>query len=294
MKKSSIIALVTLSSLVLGQVTSFADESTSPVDPTAGVTVTSSTPSVRQDTSTEAVTNYDNTQNTSTIASISPVDNTTTPGIAPTVPVNTTQPSSEETPGTTLPSTTDPKSEDTVLPTAPSSTGNPSENTEQASPEDKFQTPADQPSQTDPTVNGQTTTVTPNVNVPTNNANVSAQVAYEAGTSQVGTTSQVTGQVVQNVTSTSPVYTNTGYTIVSTSARQVVVANADGSTATVAPETVGATVNSDNTISITTNTGELKTLPHTGEKEATLMSASGVGLLALIGAYLFKKKTVKN
>lgn len=145
-----------------------------------------------------------------------------------------------------------------------------------------------------PTVDGGKTSLTPSVDVPTNNPNVSAQTAVNAGASQVGTTSQVTGQIVQNVTPAAPVYTNTGYQIVSTVNSQVVVAYGDGTTATVDPATVGGVVNADKTISVTDQSGEKKTLPHTGEKEGVLMMTAGLSLLALVVVVLLKRKPLKR
>ena len=140
----------------------------------------------------------------------------------------------------------------------------------------------------------------PNISVPTNNPNVSAQTAVDAGASQVGTTSQVTGHVVANVNSASPIQTNTGYQVISTKDSQVVVAYADGTTDTVSAEVVGATVNADKTISLTNQAGEKTTLPstslqlpYTGEKEEAMMSWAGAGLLAVVGAYFLKKNSVK-
>ena len=111
----------------------------------------------------------------------------------------------------------------------------------------------------------------------------------------------MTGQIVSNVSAQEPVYTNTGYQIVSTQNSQVVVAYADGSTDTVSAETVGGTANADRTITVTNQAGEKSTLPttalqlpHTGEKEEVLMSWAGAGLLALVGAYFFKKKSAKS
>ena len=145
-----------------------------------------------------------------------------------------------------------------------------------------------------PTIDGGSTTLTPDVTVPTNNPNISAQTAVDAGASQVGTTSTVTGQVVSNVAPSAPVYTNTGYHIVSTQDSQVIVAYSDGSTSTLAPEAVGGTVNADKTISITDQTGEMKTLPSTGEKEEALMTLAGTSILAGLMAYFFKKRTLKS
>ena len=287
MKKTSFIALITLSSLVLSQVAAFADEGTPPVDSTASVVVTPTQPS-----STPSETNPTPT--------IPPVDNTATPNVTPTIPDASTDP--------TTPSTTEPSKDDAVLPKDSSSTVEPSTDKQDSttSPsEDTTQKPSDQPNQTDttdkqdtttidnktvtvPTVDGGKTTLTPSVDVPTNNPNVSAQTAVNAGGSQVGTTSQVTGQIVQNVTPAAPVYTNTGYQIVSTLNSQVVVAYADGSRATVSPEEVGGTVNADKTISVQTASGEMKTLPSTGDELGLLASFSGFVLL--IGAWLLRKK----
>ena len=285
MKKTSFIALVTLSSLVLSQAVAFADESTVPVDSTASVVVTPTQPS-----STPSETNPTPT--------IPPVDNTATPSI----------PDTSASTDPTTPSTTEPSKDDAVLPKDSSSTVEPSTDKQDSttSPsEDTTQKPSDQPNQTDttdkqdtttidnktvtvPTVDGGKTTLTPSVDVPTNNPNVSAQTAVNAGASQVGTTSQVTGQIVQNVTPAAPVYTNTGYQIVSTVNSQVVVAYADGSRATVSPEEVGGTVNADKTISVQTASGEMKTLPSTGDELGLLTSFSGFVLL--IGAWLLRKK----
>lgn len=286
MKKTSFIALITLSSLVLSQVAAFADEGTPPVDSTASVVVTPTQPS-----STPSETNPTPT--------IPPVDNTATPNVTPSIPDASTDP--------TTPSTTEPSKDDAVLPKDSSSTVEPSTDKQDSttSPsEDTTQKPSDQPNQTDttdkqdtttidnktvtvPTVDGGKTTLTPSVDVPTNNPNVSAQTAVNAGGSQVGTTSQVTGQIVQNVTPAAPVYTNTGYQIVSTLNSQVVVAYADGSRATVSPEEVGGTVNADKTISVQTASGEMKTLPSTGDELGLLASFSGFVLL--IGAWLLRK-----
>ena len=138
-----------------------------------------------------------------------------------------------------------------------------------------------------PTIDGGTTTLIPDVKVPTNNPGVSAQTAVEAGASQVGTTSQVTGQVVQEVSPSAPVQTETGASIVSTQNGNVVLS--DGSV--VAPEVVGGTVNEDKTISVTDKDGKLKTLPNTGLKESILLTSAGFGLLAIVVSFFLKKRS---
>ena len=56
-----------------------------------------------------------------------------------------------------------------------------------------------------PTTDGGQSTLTPDKTQATDNPNISAQTAKEAGASQVGTTSQVTGQVIRDVTTDNPV-----------------------------------------------------------------------------------------
>lgn len=204
----------------------------------------------------------DNSESTTT-----PSDDTTVPTV-PTDPVATP----------TEPTVTQP-SDTTVTPTdGTTEPTTPTEPTEPSSDGDGTVTV--------PTVNGGTTTLTPNPSVPTNNPAVSAQTAVNAGASQVGTTSTVTGQVVSNVTPSAPVYTNTGYQIVSTQNGQVVLS--DGST--VAPEAIGAVTNTDKTITVTKADGTKATLPETGEA-ANFLAVVGTGLLGLVG-FLFKKKLV--
>ncbi len=166
--------------------------------------------------------------------------------------------------------------------------------TQTTTPEKKEDTDKDKKEDTDkdkkvvvPTIDGGTTSLTPDVTVPTNNPNVSAQTAADAGASQVGTTSQITGQVVEEVTPQAPVQTNTGDSIVSTKDGNVVLS--DGSV--VAPEAVGGTVNEDKTISVTDKDGKLKTLPNTGLKESILLTFAGFGLLAIVVSFFLKKRS---
>ena len=270
--------LITLSSVAVlasaSSLTAFADEN---------VPVTTDIPAVA------VAPAIDNSESTTT-----PSDDTTVPTV-PTDPVATpTEPT--DTTGGDVVTPTDPN---VTVPTEPT----PTEPTV-TQPSDTTVTPTDgttepttpteptEPSSdgdgtvTVPTVNGGTTTLTPNPSVPTNNPAVSAQTAVNAGASQVGTTSTVTGQVVSNVTPSAPVYTNTGYQIVSTQNGQVVLS--DGST--VAPEAIGAVTNTDKTITVTKADGTKATLPETGEA-ANFLAVVGTGLLGLVG-FLFKKKLV--
>lgn len=144
-----------------------------------------------------------------------------------------------------------------------------------------------------PTTDGGSAQVTPDKTVPTNNPSISADTVNHAGASQVGTTSTITGQVVQNVTAQAPAVTNTGATIVSTKDGQLVLS--DGSTVT--PETVGATTNSDKTITVTKVDGTKTTLPETGDKARSLLSILGAGMLVVAGFLaqkMWSRKEEKN
>ena len=107
--------------------------------------------------------------------------------------------------------------------------------------------------------------------------------ANQQGTSQIGTTSTATGQVVHDVTK-EPVETNTGSTIVSTNNGSVVLS--DGSV--VAPEALGAVTNEDKTISVSTADGKMVTLPNTGTEQSFLALIGGM-LMTAVG-YFYKKK----
>lgn len=290
--------LITLSSVAVlasaSPLTAFADEN-APV--TSDVPAVVTTPKVPTDTSSAPLddTVVPTVPGTPTETPSTPEDNT----VVPTDP-NVTVPSTSE-PAETTPSTevTPPSTEETSLPSTednsasePSSTEAPDQDADTTT-EPKTSEPTEN-TVTVPTIDGGSTTLTPDVTVPTNNPNISAQTAVDAGASQVGTTSTVTGQVVSNVAPSAPVYTNTGYQIVATQDSQVIVAYSDGSTSTLAPEAVGGTVNADKTISITDQSGEMKTLPHTGEKEEALMTLAGTSILAGLMAYFFKKRTLKS
>ena len=107
--------------------------------------------------------------------------------------------------------------------------------------------------------------------------------ANQQGTSQIGTTSTATGQVVHDVTK-DPVETNTGASIVSTQGGNIVLS--DGSV--VAPEVLGAVTNKDKTISVSTADGKMVTLPNTGTEQSFLASIGGM-LMTAVG-YFYKKK----
>jgi len=270
MKKKQLLTALATSSLVLSTAgTALADEVT-PIDPT--------TPS------TEVVTPDPSTQTEPSSGSSTDTSDTGT-STEPTVPVDPTTPSTGDNTGddSTVPGTSE-EEPSTPEPTETGETETPSQPEETTT--DPTTDPTDQSGTVDvPTTDGGSASVTPDTSVPTNNPNISAETAANAGASQVGTTSQVTGQVVQDVTSEAPVYTNTGATIVSTQNGSVVLA--DGTITS--PESIGATTNSDGTISVTTSTGESTTLPMTGDTNTTLLSVLGTGILGFVG-FLFKKR----
>lgn len=249
MTKKHMLALLSTTVLLTQGAVTFADEVV-PVDPTAP-----STGVVVPDTSQPQGTDTSET---------SPVD--------PTVP--STLPSTDE---STVPSET--------LPDTGSETETTPTEEEPSVPQPEPETPPTDTGEVEvPTTDGGTTSVTPDTSVPTNNPNITADVAHNAGASQVGTTSTVTGQVVQDVTSTHPVQLANGATI--TDIRDGMVTLATGEK--ISPEAVGITQNSDGTYTAKTIQGDLVTLPHTGEKATPLLSLVGTELLAVMGLLIVK------
>ena len=86
----------------------------------------------------------------------------------------------------------------------------------------------------------------------------------------------VNGQPVVTVTPTAPVITAAGQTIVSTQNSQIVIANTDGTTSVVAPETVGFKVNADGTL--------------TGKVSTVILTLVGTFFLILAVLLVFKKR----
>ena len=259
------------------------------VAPNAGTTTIPSSdttvPAVAPNTGTTTIPSSD-----TTVPAVSPNTGTTTaPSSDTTVPSVPTSPSEQPSvvaptdPGTTVATgsssaASSSSSSSTTTTTATTPTSEDKNKKDNATSDNKVSVP---------TIDGGTTTLIPDVKVPTNNPGVSAQTAVEAGASQVGTTSQVTGQVVQEVSPSAPVQTETGASIVSTQNGNVVLS--DGSV--VAPEAVGGTVNEDKTISVTDKDGKLKTLPNTGLKESILLTFAGFGLLAIVVSFFLKKRS---
>ena len=254
------------------------------VAPNAGTTTIPSSdttvPAVAPNTGTTTIPSSD-----TTVPAVSPNTGTTTaPSSDTTVPSVPTSPSEQ-------PSVVAPTDPGTTVATGSSSETSSSSSSSATTPTSEDKNKKDNDTSDNKvsvsTIDGGTTTLIPDVKVPTNNPGVSAQTAVEAGASQVGTTSQVTGQVVQEVSPSAPVQTETGASIVSTQNGNVVLS--DGSV--VAPEVVGGTVNEDKTISVTDKDGKLKTLPNTGLKESILLTFAGFGLLAIVISFFLKKRS---
>lgn len=294
--------LITLSSVVLlasvsPQLT-FADTTSPASTDVPAVVAPNSEPSTVPSSDTEVPAVVAPNSESTTV----PSSDTDVPAVS-TTPSETT--SEQETPSPIAPSdpssnvpTTSSDSNEVKPSLANSATTNPvTDATTNSSDKDKVDTqttPSEKKEDTDkdkkvevPTIDGGTASLKPDVTVPTNNPNVSAQTAVDAGASQVGTTSQITGQVVEEVTPQAPVQTNTGASIISTKDGNVVLS--DGSV--VAPEEVGGTVNEDKTISVTDKEGKLKTLPNTGLKESILLTFAGFGLLAIVVSFFLKKRS---
>ena len=118
--------------------------------------------------------------------------------------------------------------------------------------------------------------------------------ATDKGTSEAPQNSEtpavnVNGQPVVTVTPTAPVITAAGQTIVSTQNSQIVIANTDGTTSVVAPETVGFKVNADGTLTGKDAKGKEVTLPKTGEASTVILTMAGTFFLAT-AAFLGLKK----
>lgn len=265
MKKSKILTMVTVSALVLAQAgTAFADESdiAGTVDDTVVVTPSTTGSDSSTDTQTDTSNAGDDVNNT--IDSGSGVIET------PTTPI-TDDSSSETTPSTE----TDVVGETTQTETSESENSDTQTDSEEPQTETS-DVQAEQETGTVevPTTTGETATVNTDKSQPTNNPNVSAQTAYDVGASQVGTTSQVTGQVVRDVTTANPVILASGVTI--TDIQAGVATLSDGSNAKLTD--LGVTENADKTFTATTIDGEQVTLPETGESTVGVV----VGLLIIL------------
>lgn len=222
--------------------------------------------------------------------STSPVDGTTPVVVLPApTPVDQVQPSQPvETPttGTTKPSST----ETPVDPTVPSTNQTPSDHTDvSTSQKDKNQgtkvdsnTP-NQPGQTLPTNAKGKENTNSQEGTPSEETKTTDQ-ANQQGLSQVGTISNVTGQVVRDVTQNNPVELDNG--VIITDIQNGVATLSNGSKSNLTD--LGAQKNADNTYTVKTKDGKTETLPHTGEESGLLASIAGLALMAL-SAFGYRK-----
>lgn len=97
--------------------------------------------------------------------------------------------------------------------------------------------------------------------------------------------------IPEPVVTFNPFETPGGQTVVGTQNSQVVIQNNDGSTQIVKAEEVGGTTNADGTVTLKTASGEVKTLPQTGEEAGGLFSLLGTVILTSLG-FLKKKKII--
>ncbi|WP_449457091.1 LPXTG cell wall anchor domain-containing protein [Streptococcus suis] len=97
--------------------------------------------------------------------------------------------------------------------------------------------------------------------------------------------------IPEPVVTFNPFETPGGQTVVGTQNSQVIIQQADGSTQTVKAEEVGGTTNADGTVTLKTASGEVKTLPQTGEEAGGLFSLLGTVILTSLG-FLKKKKII--
>ena len=108
-----------------------------------------------------------------------------------------------------------------------------------------------------------------------------------------GQVSVSTKQVIQDVSYNAPVVLESGYQVVHTQDAVVTALDTAGNTVQTTAENLGGKTNTDGTVSFKTSTGEMKTLPHTGEKTAWWSWI--VGILILLGAvYLGAKEKISE
>lgn len=171
-----------------------------------------------------------------------------------------------------------------ATPTTPTAPEVPAEPTTPATPA----TP-ETPATPAPTVDSSTTPAEKPADKPEEPASPTDKGTSEAAQTPETPAVNVNGQPVVTVTPTAPVVTAAGQTIVSTQNSQIVIANTDGTTSVVAPETVGFKVNADGTLTGKDAKGKEVTLPKTGEASTVILTMAGTFFLAA-AAFLGLKK----
>lgn len=168
-----------------------------------------------------------------------------------------------------------------ATPTTPTAPEVPAEPTTPATPET--------PATSAPTADSSTKPADKPADKPEDPASATDKGTSEAPQNPETPAVNVNGQPVVTVTPTAPVITAAGQTIVSTQNSQIVIANTDGTTSVVAPETVGFKVNADGTLTGKDAKGKEVTLPKTGEASTVILTLAGTFFLAA-AAFLGLKK----
>ncbi|MCF0240764.1 MAG: cell surface protein [Streptococcus gallolyticus] len=274
MKKSKILTMVTVSAFVLAQAgTAFADEviigSETATEQTSSGTSDSG---VQVDTPTDSST--EQSQDTGGTGTVIGGDSTLTETPIDGGGVVVDTPTDESSSSTSDSSSSSDTNSGEATQTETSESGNSEEKSDTQTESETSQQNQETGTVEVPTTTGETATVTTDKSQATNNSNVSAQTAYEAGASQVGSTSQVTGQIVRDVTSANSVTLASGVTI--TDIQSGVATLSDGSSANLTD--LGVIENADKTFTATTIDGEQVTLPETGESTVGVI----VGLLIIL------------
>lgn len=204
-----------------------------------------------------------------------PINNGTDADNTATSPVSPTSPVADNT-------TANPVTPDPAASTATS--GSSSATTDPATPTTKPVKPATSSSSSASSKNDKTTSAT-------SSSQATKPTVPDPATPPVPSASSTT--VTRAVVSpTAPVTTESGVQIIGTDGGNVIIADGNGGSRTVAPEEVGAKKNSDGTISVKTKEKKLETLPETGTAESLAVSA--VGVLTLVGGLYLKKRATEE
>ena len=209
------------------------------------------------------------------VVPVKPIDNGTDADNAATSPVTPPAPVADNT-------TANPVTPDPAASTATS--GSSSATTDTATPTTKPVKPATSSSSSASSKNDKTTSAT-------SSSQAAKPTVPDPATPPVPSTASTT--VTRAVVSpTAPVTTESGVQIIGTDGGNVIIADGNGGSRTVAPEEVGAKKNSDGTISVKTKEKKLETLPETGTAESLAVSA--VGVLTLVGGLYLKKRATEE
>lgn len=267
LKKSGLLLSASVLALASGIVVS-ADESGTTVDNSVPVISNDTVPSTPATDTSGSSTATDTSNSGAVVDTGGTTDNTSVPSTEPSTDTSSgdtgssTTPSTPATDGTTTPSTSTEESSSETTPTTVTE-GTTATNTQ-------------------PTAESKTPTTT-------------ASQAYEQGQTQVGTVSEVTHQIVSDVSYDAPVVTQANETIVGVVDGQLQILDTRTGTVTSksASEVEGATENADKTISVTDKDGNQVTLPNTGDRISFLLALFGV-ILVGFGLLKLPKRQVQQ